>query len=806
MAKRYVKAFTRRRKYQRTGAAAVALAALGLVACSSPEERLERFSASGQEFLEKGQYGKANVQFQNALKINDSHVPALLGLSKIAEDKQDFRAMFALMQRIVRLDPNNVDAMVSLGKLYLIGSDETSAMEHAESALMLEPDNIEARALKAAVLLKVGDSVGAVDLAQQVVAVEPAHSEAITVLAAERSLAGAPEAAVAILDEALAINEKTAILQLLRIQMLTSMDRQEDVMAAFENLISLFPDEIAYRRVYAGNLLRSNELARALEQIETIARLEPDNLDAKLDIVRIVRKLESADAALVKLTSFVDAESENADLKFALGDYYRQEGDNERALNLYTTLSESSDVDIAVRARNQIAALYLMNGDRDKAREIIDAILAEDPGNTDALVKRAGLLIDNGESDAAIRDLRIALGNTPDAPGPMVLMASALERTGEFGLADSQYVRAMEASGDAPNIADIFAKYLMRQNKPDRAEEVLLKSLSAHPGNLENLRFLGAIRLAQQNWRGAQEIADIIEQIGEEGENVAADIRTVAFSGLQDYDSVINALLERSERAPLQARPLATLISAYLKSGRIEEAEATLRRIIGAQRGAYAERIYLANVLGVQDRIEEAEQTLLEAIDAEPGRSEAYEILYRYYSREGENEKAWNLINQGLNRTPDNQALRIFKADIYLANNQLREAFDLYSDLVDERPNDKIVVNNYISLASEFLTDTEEIKGALKKGEILAGDDNAYFKDTLGWAHFRSGDPATALPLLEDAASAEPPNGEILYHLGAVYSALGEKEQARITLEKALEVGGEDFRHESEVRDLLEGA
>ena len=32
-----------------------------LVACSSPEEKLEKYSAEGLEFLEKGDLGRANV-------------------------------------------------------------------------------------------------------------------------------------------------------------------------------------------------------------------------------------------------------------------------------------------------------------------------------------------------------------------------------------------------------------------------------------------------------------------------------------------------------------------------------------------------------------------------------------------------------------------------------------------------------------------------------------------------------------------------------------------------------------------------
>ena len=190
--------------------------------------------------------------------------------------------MFGLLQNIVRLDPNNVDAVVKLGKLYLIGSDETAALENADKALLMEPQNADALALKAAVQLKVGDNAGAVELARQAVAINPVNPEAVTVLATERTLANEPEAAIAELDRALAIDEKIAILQLLRIQILSNMGRQDDVETSFANLIELFPEEATYRRVYVRELVRRQDYEGAESQLREVAKIDSGSVDAKL--------------------------------------------------------------------------------------------------------------------------------------------------------------------------------------------------------------------------------------------------------------------------------------------------------------------------------------------------------------------------------------------------------------------------------------------------------------------------------------------------------------------------------------------
>ena len=178
------------RSARRLGAVIVMCVAAG---CSSPEERLEEYSRSGETYLANGDIGRANVQFQNALKINEEHIPALLGLVDIAEQKSDFKSLFGLLHRIIRLDPENIEAQVKIGKLYLVARDETTALEHAENALAINPDDIGAITLMSAIQFKLGDNARAVELARTVLAVDPANPEAVTVIATERTLAGRSE-------------------------------------------------------------------------------------------------------------------------------------------------------------------------------------------------------------------------------------------------------------------------------------------------------------------------------------------------------------------------------------------------------------------------------------------------------------------------------------------------------------------------------------------------------------------------------------------------------------------------------------
>lgn len=755
-------------------------------ACSSPEEKVEKYTESGLEYLEKGDLGRANVQFQNALKIDETHVPALEGVVQITEERQDFNAMFGALQRIVRLDPENIDALVKIGKLYLIGSDETAALESADKALALSPEDPDALALKGAVLLKLDDEAGAVEHARRALGVEPGNTEAVAVLAAERSLAKDFEGALAIVDNALEADEKSSILHILRLQLLANLDRKDELRAGFKNLIELYPDNVSYRQMYSNALLQEKRYDDARKQLVAIAELTPDKVEPVLDVVRLDYQTDGAEAATKTFKSYVDERSDDIELRFTFGHYLRQEGDIAGAEAIYAGLAaDKSDSATYLRARNEIAAVRLLQGKRDEAKAIIEEILKADSGNPDALLKQAGLKIDEKDYDGAIADLRIVSANKPDLAAAKVLMASAFEGKGDIEFARSQLAEAVAASKNSPDTSRVFARFLMRHGDNARAEQVLLDSLSVNARDLENLKLLAALRLARQDWRGAEEIAKLIDEAGKDDE-AANRILGVARTGLQDYAGAIEALGAANRKTPLAARPLATLVSAYVKEGRASEAEEMLKDMVSANPQNYPARILLAQVLNAEKRTDEVEETLKEALEADPSRPEAAEGLYRLYLSTGRRDEAEAMLDTAIAKAPDVDAFKVLRGDLLITTGRLDEAIDTYADILSRRPGDLLVSNNYASLMLERRDDSQSLAKALDVARALEGSDNPYFLDTLGWAHYRNGDAESAIPFLESAIERAPNFAEAMYHLGAAYLAVGETEKARANLEKAI--------------------
>ncbi|MFQ5563063.1 MAG: tetratricopeptide repeat protein [Parvularculaceae bacterium] len=775
-------------------------------ACSSPEERVEKFTESGEKFLEEGEFGKANVQFLNALKIDETHVPALEGLSKLAEKRQDYQMMFGVLQRIVRLDPENTEALVTLGNIYLAGSDETSALEYADQALALEPEYAAAMALKAVVHLQLEDYATAVEFARAALETEPANAEAVTVIAVERTRNKDYAGALKELDRALAFDDSAPVLHLMRIQTLSNLGRDDEVQGAYNRLIELFPESAAFRQIYASALIDRGELESASAQLEEGARLTPNEVEPVLDAARIGYRIGGIDRAKAVLEKFMDERPDDVELKFAYADFLRQQEEFAGAQSIYVAFAAENDRPaLALRAKNELAALHILKEEFEKANALITEILSKDENNTEALVKRAGLKINEGEYDDAILDLRRALNNDPASTKAKLLMGIAFEQKGDIAFAESQMAQAVADSGHDTTTTNRFAKFLMRHGQFARAESALVESLSKHPANLDNLKLLAGARLNQQDWRGAEEAARLIEEI-DARDPVVANILGAAYSGLEDFTSAIKALETQNARGPLEARPLATLVSAYLRSDRAEEAESILHRMIESDPDKYFARILLAQVYAAQQKTDDAEASLLGAIDRAPTQTQAYDILYRYYIREDRLDEAVALIENALTAYPDVHGFRIFKADILLGEERYEEAMAMYKELFERRPGDQLVANNYASLLSDLRDDEKSRTEALRVAKTLKTNDNPYLLDTLGWAYFRVGEVRQAISLLEQAIEGAPAMADLHYHLGAAYLAAEETDRGRDELEKALELGGDDFKYADEVNELLEGA
>ena len=133
-------------------------------------------------------------------------------------------------------------------------------------------------------------------------------------------------------------------------------------------------------------------------------------------------------------------------------------------------------------------------------------------------------------------------------------------------------LRTRRGSSDLDtNIGLEYAAFLQRRGSIARAEDILIGLNKRRPDNIKVLSALAQVRLARQNWIGAQEIAELIRRVDSSG-GVADQILGTALIGRNKYDEAIAAFQNAYNAAPTAAQPMDSLVGALLKANRKDQA------------------------------------------------------------------------------------------------------------------------------------------------------------------------------------------------------------------------------------------
>ena len=337
-------------------------------------------------------------------------------------------------------------------------------------------------------------------------------------------------------------------------------------------------------------------------------------------------------------------------------------------------------------------------------------------------------------------------------------MALAYERDGKLELAERQYADAAKSASGNPTVILQYVAFLQRQGRVAQAEDVLTEAASANPGSMDVLGALAQIRLARQNWTGALAVADFIQAIGND-HGVADEVRGVAFAGQNKMEQSIAALEAAHASSPDALQPIVTLVTAYLRTGKADKAEALLKDMLKK----YPENAQLSLLMGstqlAKNNSEEAISSFKSVIAQHPKEPGGYDALFNLYVRQKNYDQASKILQEGLRELPDNLNFKLALAGVMIEMGDHDGAIAKYELILKDKPNTPVAINNLASLLLDFRTDKDSLDRAYSMAADLKNSTVPQFQDTLGWAQYRRGDFKTAVATLE-GAEAKLPNSD----------------------------------------------
>ena len=473
----------------------------------------------------------------------------------------------------------------------------------------------------------------------------------------------------------------------------------------------------------------------------------------------------------------------------ALADLDYAHGNVADAVKLLDVLAKDpNSPDHSHAAKIKLAEINIANKNIDAADAILADVLRQDGRDATGLKLRAAIHMERGQLDAAIADLRQALDSRPRAADVMLQLAIAYERRGDIELAEKQFAEAFRASGFEPAVGLNYVAFLRRRGSLDRADDILTDLAARQPKNLSVLSALAEVRLARQDWSGAQEIGEAMRRIG--GNNSIADeIVGAALNGQQKYNESIAAFQNAVAAAPRALQPMVLLVRALVRAKQTDRAVSFLQAVLKSNPTNAEAYVLLGSIARTNGALDQAAKSFMTAIDKQPDNSIGYRALAELYLAQNKTDAALATLRAGLKRQPDNAILHMALAVAFERAEDYNAAISEYEYVLAQQPGSLVAINNLASLLADHRTDKASLERAQALAASLRHSQVPQFKDTLGWVDYRSGDVKAAVPLLEEAAAALPDQAAVRYHLGMSYVASGQGSRAsqefKIALSKA---------------------
>ena len=792
---------------------------LAVAGCESAEKKAERYYQSAMTLLEKGDTDRALIELRNVFKYDGFHKEARLLYAETQMARGEVGEAYSQYLRVIEQYPDTVEARIILAQVALERGDWNEVERHAGAAIQLAPEDARVKALAAALEYRKallakdeGAEAEAAAEAEALLADAPEDRVARRIAIDSHLRAEDPAGALKLVDEALAQTPDDLALHMMRFRLLATLEDRAAASAELEATFAAFPDQPEIGETLIQWYYALGDLDGAESLLRRLAGPDDGPTEAHGTLIRFLGQARGLMAASDEVDRLIAATE-----GLPQQDFYRalragfdfDTGKRAEAISqMQALVAGAGPSDQTRRIKLLLARMLLDTANPVGARELIEAVLAEDPGQVDGLKMRARLLIDEDKPDAAILDLRAALDGAPRDPQIMALMADAHLRAGSRELAGERLALAVETSNSAPEYALAYARFLMQDGRVAPAESVLVAARNINPDNLDILRELGRIWLQREQWSALQELLATLRRLDSDAARSTAASLEAGMLIRQDRAPEGLAVLEQATEGSdgdAADRALSVLVMAQIGNGDTDAARAAVEAARAERPDSLNVRMLAAMVEAMSGQTDKAEAELRSLIADAPQLEAPVQRLTALLLAQGRHDEAVAVLDAGLATQPDSVGLRLTRASLHQSDGEIDAALALYEALYAQNSDNMVVANNLASLLADYRgADPAALERAYAIARRLQGLNVPAFQDTFGWIEYRRGNYDTALPLLESAAAGLPDDASVQLHLGLTYAALNRPDKARPYLEHGLELAaGADLPQVEDARAAL---
>ena len=528
--------------------------------------------------------------------------------------------------------------------------------------------------------------------------------------------------------------------------------KNDDLNARLEllNAVKYKSDKIEAWRALAGIDQRTKATQSEFLDLRRIVELDPNDLDARLKLARMMVRGGAAEAALKLIEVANEGDKPNAELH-AL-----------KALILAMTKDSAGAM-----------------AEAQKSFEI-------DPGNIDAIMMVASKKVSEGDVDGALKLLDSAPANAKDELRVTLLKIQIFTKKRDLSKAEELLRTAVTKYPQEPSLRTQLVQLYVAQKRFDQAESELRAIAQANPADTKSqlnlVRFLITFKSAKA---GQDELERLIKGGGDvfDYQMMFADLDS-AQGKVSEGTELLESLIKNANTPERKLAAQGKLAELYVGKVNFAASDPIIADMLQKDRRNITALRLRATIRLEQGQYDAAIADLREALNDQPKSSQLLLLMALAYERSGKNELAERQYADAL-KSPGADANVVLRYIVFLQRRgDLTHAEDVLTDVIGRNPRNI----QMLSALAQVRLARQNWTGALATADTIAavGEDRGLADQLRAAALAGQNKIDQSISALEAAHAAAPDVTQPVVSLVSRYIQVGKPEKAEMLLQDML--------------------
>ena len=452
--------------------------ALGLASCHSGQEKADAWEAQYDRMMANQAYGPALMAIRKSISYDDTTARRYIKLAELQMQAGMPAGAASSFQAALDLEPDNIEALENLSILAVRGGQFDAAQRYIDPLLALNPNDPAGLLASGAIALGQRRFKEAAALADRFIAALPDRADGYVLKARALDGMGQTREAIAMLEKRAAVAEDPKDLLFQILTFYRRIGNLNGIRSTAIRMMPLFPDDPRYAIEAARAYAAQGQQAKVKEIIDDLLQRFHDNADVLIaigDFWRDTQSIEAAQAQILRVATGAPPR-----VRSALADQLIDMGDPQGATQLLAGLAPAAITSRNVDAQTHYARALLATGQKTQAQAKVDAVLAFDSDNPEALLIRSRLKLLAKDYRGAFTDAQLVANDDDNNEEAALLVAQIYAAQGNQVLAGGAFGTARQKFPNSIAALKAEVDWLLDQKRNEEAAQRAVSFYRTH--------------------------------------------------------------------------------------------------------------------------------------------------------------------------------------------------------------------------------------------------------------------------------------------------------------------------------------